>query len=455
MHDPVNFRTVVVQLARLGDLTQTWQLIRKLNSKHGCRSTALIVDSRLSSLAAFMTGDESVFAIDIPGMLGSFISDDWRARWNVSSRLGEFLSHLHADMVVNITYHPAAAALAEAIHADRHIGARWRDVKLGQPSDNQLRHLFAATAGLRRGTRNLADIWAEYAEDDSASGHRPLILPESLPETGKRLISASGLNDEEQPVALIIGSGLPARNIREADLLKIVNGIADLAPVVLIGSERERDVAERICTMHDFKGGCIVSLCGQTQDPAQLAAVLSCCRLAIGVDTGPLHVAAMVGTKCMGVYFGSMNYRETGPYGEENYVVVPDDPAYPCHERDMDLSPEKYMNQVPAQAVIETARSILTGSHDYEPVEGVSVYRSFITAGGLEWERIFKPSFQRSSLSSNGEDSAVTCPHVTAKHCNNNQFLCHMRTCDTTFPMFPDKLKGGNPDKFELCSGRS
>jgi ADP-heptose:LPS heptosyltransferase len=45
----------------------------------------------------------------------------------------------------------------------------------------------------------------------------------------------------------------------------------------------------------------------------QVAAVLARCRLAVGVDTGLLHVAAAVGTRYIGL-FGPTNPAVTGPY---------------------------------------------------------------------------------------------------------------------------------------------
>jgi ADP-heptose:LPS heptosyltransferase len=50
------------------------------------------------------------------------------------------------------------------------------------------------------------------------------------------------------------------------------------------------------------------------QEPLdRVAAVLARCTLAVGVDTGLLHLAAAVGTRYVGL-FGPTNPRVTGPY---------------------------------------------------------------------------------------------------------------------------------------------
>jgi len=131
----------------------------------------------------------------------------------------------------------------------------------------------------------------------------------------------------------------------------------------------------------------LISLCGMTNNPSHLAGVLANCRLVIGVDTGPLQVATMIGTQCLGIYYGSMHYRETGPYGDGHVVITPDDPDYPCHERQMDRSPEKYANVVPAQVVIDTARAMLMDESIPDP-NGFRIFRSRIGNTGLEWDEI-------------------------------------------------------------------
>ena len=52
----------------------------------------------------------------------------------------------------------------------------------------------------------------------------------------------------------------------------------------------------------------------------QLARVLQRAELVIGADTGPLHLAAALGTKVVGLY-GPTNPRRNGPYGQLNRCI--------------------------------------------------------------------------------------------------------------------------------------
>jgi len=51
-----------------------------------------------------------------------------------------------------------------------------------------------------------------------------------------------------------------------------------------------------------------------------VAALIAACDLYIGNDTGPMHIAAAVGTPVVAI-FGSTSYHRSGPYGKSHTVV--------------------------------------------------------------------------------------------------------------------------------------
>jgi heptosyltransferase-1 len=64
----------------------------------------------------------------------------------------------------------------------------------------------------------------------------------------------------------------------------------------------------------------------------QLAALLSRCAVFVGGDTGPLHLAAAVGTPTVGLY-GPSNPRRNGPYGSGHIVLQRQLPCSNCDRR--------------------------------------------------------------------------------------------------------------------------
>jgi ADP-heptose:LPS heptosyltransferase len=62
----------------------------------------------------------------------------------------------------------------------------------------------------------------------------------------------------------------------------------------------------------------------------QLAALIQRCHLYIGNDTGPMHIAAAMGTQVVSM-FGSTNASRSGPYGNGHIVISTKLGCAPCH----------------------------------------------------------------------------------------------------------------------------
>jgi 3-deoxy-D-manno-octulosonic-acid transferase/heptosyltransferase-1 len=91
--------------------------------------------------------------------------------------------------------------------------------------------------------------------------------------------------------------------------------------VVLTGS------AEDATRIEKLSQGC-VNLAGKT-DLAQLTEVYRRCAVVITNDSGPMHLAAAVGTPVVAV-FGPTDPALTGPYGKRHVVLRSGIPCSPC-----------------------------------------------------------------------------------------------------------------------------
>ncbi len=69
-----------------------------------------------------------------------------------------------------------------------------------------------------------------------------------------------------------------------------------------------------------------------THNLREVAALIRACDVYIGNDTGPMHIAAAVGTPVIAL-FGSTNHIRSGPYGDKHVVVQSglDLGCNPCH----------------------------------------------------------------------------------------------------------------------------
>ena len=124
---------------------------------------------------------------------------------------------------------------------------------------------------------------------------------------------------------------------RLADLIK--NSLK--MDVVFTGSEK--NIIERITSKMKTIG---INLGGQTT-LLELAQVYKKARLVITTDSGPMHLAAAVGTPVVAL-FGPTDPARTGPYGEGHTIVRTELPCSPCFLKKCptrkclrDISPEQ------------------------------------------------------------------------------------------------------------------
>jgi ADP-heptose:LPS heptosyltransferase len=121
-------------------------------------------------------------------------------------------------------------------------------------------------------------------------------------------------------VAMAPGARIPAKDWGEDRwdaLLGLLQVRAPALSLVFVGAPDERPLAERLGGRWS---GVKLNLCGELT-PRESAAVLEKCDLLLCHDSGPMHLAASQGTRCLAL-FGNFNRpRQWFPYGS-NHIVI-------------------------------------------------------------------------------------------------------------------------------------
>ncbi len=106
-------------------------------------------------------------------------------------------------------------------------------------------------------------------------------------------------------------------------------------------------------------GGRGCNLSGQTT-PSELAAVVAKCDLLIGIDSGPMHVAAAMGTPVVGL-FGPTDPSRTGPQGEGHEVIFHRQACWrPCvHPATPSCRERVCMSAITVEEVLGAAKRVL------------------------------------------------------------------------------------------------
>jgi heptosyltransferase-1 len=101
-----------------------------------------------------------------------------------------------------------------------------------------------------------------------------------------------------------------------------------LTAVALIGGPEDRAVAQAVLSRMQTTP---IDLTGRT-NPELLPALLASASLLLTNDSGPMHIAAAMGTPAVAL-FGPTSPTRTGPYGSRHRVLTSGVPCSPCFSR--------------------------------------------------------------------------------------------------------------------------
>lgn len=150
------------------------------------------------------------------------------------------------------------------------------------------------------------------------------LAPEEL-EFRRRTWSQLGYADGDAVIGVLPTGGWACKRWpagHYADLVRSIAGRHRAALLVFWGGAAERRDAERIAAASPGRA----SACPPTT-LRQMAALLSGCRLAVGNDSGPLHIATAFGVPVV-AFFGPTNPKSQGPWGRGHTVLR--DESLPC-----------------------------------------------------------------------------------------------------------------------------
>jgi ADP-heptose:LPS heptosyltransferase len=122
--------------------------------------------------------------------------------------------------------------------------------------------------------------------------------------------------------------------------------------VVLVGGNSDAHLNAEVKSIAKSE---IIDLTGRTDMPG-LMGVLQSARLIVGVDTGPLHLGAALGTPVVGL-FGPTAPLRTGPYGNGHMVIRSGIECSPCFKKE--CNEIKCMEGISVDDVFDVARSII------------------------------------------------------------------------------------------------
>jgi heptosyltransferase-2/heptosyltransferase-3 len=162
-------------------------------------------------------------------------------------------------------------------------------------------------------------------------------------------------------VGLHPGAGAPVKQWRPEAFAQVADVLSREygAHILITGSAEETALARAIARR---MGTTPIIAAGQTS-LGQLAALMACCRLVIGVDSGPMHLAVAQGVPTVHLY-GPVDHRTFGPWGDpaRHRVVLSALPCIPCNRLDYaphELADHPCVREITVAQVLEAAGALL------------------------------------------------------------------------------------------------
>ena len=165
----------------------------------------------------------------------------------------------------------------------------------------------------------------------------------------KSFLSEVGIDASKPIIAIHAGSPVPLKRWPAERFAKLADILIERKTQVLfLGGADEKQLVEEIQSQMRHKS---VNIAGRT-NLQQLGAVLQNCHLFIGNDSGPMHIAAAVGTRVIGL-FGPGSPQRFGPFGKSCTSIRKKPDCPPCMKEKCSLGEDGCIVEISVKDVVE------------------------------------------------------------------------------------------------------
>ena len=336
-------RILLTRLKYIGDIVLTTPLIHTLRDRFPDAYIAYLGDKNGVSLLEQNPYLDEIFSIDF-------------SRNTILQQLGLFyqLNRKHFDLVIDLFCNPRSALLSFATQAPVRVGGNL-------PGRGKLYTIRIKDDGIPKSAVEF------HYQSLKAAGIEPkyfapeIFLTEDEKKESRRYLEWQGIDFSKPIVALHPGGTWPAKlwpAERFADLADLL--VAKMhAQIILTKGPRDGEAAGKV---ESAVVGGVLSL--PVLPLRQLAAILSLCAACVANDSGPMHIAAAVGTPTIGLFGpGEENiwfpYTPAFPGGSPKHIALRKDvPCHPCHLNVCNRTGNEYMECMNLLSVNEVFNAV-------------------------------------------------------------------------------------------------
>nr|MBC8360184.1 glycosyltransferase family 9 protein [Candidatus Desulfatibia profunda] len=324
-----NKKILIIHLSRLGDMMQSLPVVKLLKEDYPESEITYVGIGDFCVPLKNIPWIDNLITIpshDIKGVSTEDVDIDIEAFDRLFRKTPELTAHY--DVLINMTHNRGSSYLSKRIKADEKRGRMFSKENEIVMMGNWAKYLFAIAGNRNDNLLNLVDLYTGMV----GVQNRPVMyyLPTN-PEIDRQCLSRlkeHGFDSGRLAVGFQLGASKSLRTWPPEYFLRLGEFLDRQlkAQIILFGSEQERALADQFHKSAHFT---FIDLIGRTT-LADLPSFLKYINVLVSNDTGPMHIAAAVGTKAVGIFMGTAYFRITGPYGAGHVAVQSNYSCAPC-----------------------------------------------------------------------------------------------------------------------------
>lgn len=319
---------LVIDLLYLGDLMFATPFFKELRKNFPKARIDLIANSVFSSIMDGNPNLNNIYA--------------YNKKWTIRQSI-EFARRLRQnnyDLGINIHGSWRSAILLKLIHPSFSIGygEKGKGIFLNRKlKQSQSQHMVNVYLNVLREMGLEVEAGLPFLE-----------VNELVRDKINQMLSSWGIDTKEKLIALNTGGTWQTKRWTEDGFARLGDVLnRNYGRVIFVGGPGDLSIVERIVAMMETKP---VIATGKT-DLQELAALLDRCDLVISNDSGPVHVAAAVGTPTITI-FGPSDDIKYRPLGEKHKIVKTGIECRPCGKHQCPLGHHRCMTEITVDQII-------------------------------------------------------------------------------------------------------
>ncbi|HVZ79574.1 MAG TPA: glycosyltransferase family 9 protein [bacterium] len=340
---------VLLRLDRIGDFVLGIPAYRALRKAYPNDHLTVVVPPAVAELAKPCPYFDEIYLYDAQWLKPGALRMD---RWGSALKLIRFLRSKEIGLLLDFRYQnrmdPFITGLSgakERVGFDVGLPSWFLTKKAPQPPQGMHqvdRNLsLLAALGIMAVDKRL-EIWWDEHDLKTAEAHLP--SQELLPGIPRIMVH--------------IGSGAPSKRWGEESFEVLLHELhaSTQAEILVMGGEEDLPFA------HDVLDGLecpVVNLVGKLS-LRQMAALMKDCKLFIGCDSGPAHVAAASGVPVISLFSAANEVEVWKPWGDKVTIMTRHPECSPCRRHECPRTDGYFcMSEIGADEVVEEAKRIL------------------------------------------------------------------------------------------------